>query len=63
MEYQRCIVHVVRNTLKYVEDKDKKAFANDLKTIDNYFDALLRGLLQQLSPYRAWANHPFNGWL
>lgn len=32
-EYQRCIVHVVRNTLKYVANKDKKAFANDLKTI------------------------------
>ena len=32
-EYQRCIVHRVRNTLKYVSDKDKKAFANDLKTI------------------------------
>ena len=32
-EYQRCIVHQVRNTLKYVTDKDKKAFANDLKTI------------------------------
>ena len=32
-EYQRCIVHVVRNTLKYVADKDKKAFANDLKTL------------------------------
>ncbi len=32
-EYQRCIVHVVRNTLKYVPDKDRKAFATDLKTI------------------------------
>jgi len=32
-EYQRCIVHQVRNTLKYVADKDKKAFAADLKTI------------------------------
>ena len=32
-EYQRCIVHQVRNTLKYVPDKDRKAFANDLKTI------------------------------
>jgi len=32
-EYQRCIVHMVRNTLKYVADKDKKAFANDLRTI------------------------------
>jgi putative transposase len=32
-EYQRCIVHMVRNTLQYVADKDKKAFAGDLKTI------------------------------
>ena len=32
-EYQRCIVHHVRNTLKYVPDKDRKAFAADLKTI------------------------------
>ena len=33
IEYQRCIVHQVRNTLKYVPDKDRKAFATDLKTI------------------------------
>ena len=32
-EYQRCIVHQVRNTLKYVSYKDKKAFATDLKAI------------------------------
>ena len=32
-EYQRGIVHQVRNTLKYVPDKDRKAFAADLKTI------------------------------
>ena len=32
-EYQRCIVHQVRNTLKYVADKDMKPFATDLKTI------------------------------
>ena len=32
-EQQRCIVHMVRNTLKYVSDKDRKAFATDLKTI------------------------------
>ena len=32
-QYQRCIVHQVRNTLKYVPDKDRKAFASDLKTI------------------------------
>ena len=34
-EYQRCIVHQVRNTLKYVSDKDRKEFAADLKKIYN----------------------------
>lgn len=32
-EQQRCIVHMVRNTLKYVANKDMKAFAKDLKTV------------------------------
>ena len=32
-EYQRCIVHQVRNTLKYVSYKDKKEFASDLKSV------------------------------
>ena len=32
-EFQRCIVHQVRNMLKYVGEKSKKEFANDLKTI------------------------------
>ena len=31
-EYQRCIIHQVRNTLKYAADKDRKPFAADLKT-------------------------------
>lgn len=33
-EYQRCIVHQVRNTMKYVADKNRKLFCVDLKTID-----------------------------
>lgn len=32
-EHQRCIVHMVRNTLKYVANKDMKKFASDLKGI------------------------------
>ena len=32
-EHQRCIVHMVRNTLKYVTNKDMKNFARDLRTI------------------------------
>ena len=34
-EYQRCIVHQVRNTLKHVSYKDKKLYAKDLKSIYN----------------------------
>lgn len=32
-EYQRCIVHQIRNTLKHVSYKDMKLFATDLKSI------------------------------
>ena len=32
-EYQRCVVHQVRSTLKYVSEKDRKAFAGDLRRI------------------------------
>lgn len=32
-EYQRCLAHRVRSTLKYVADRHKKEFAADLKTI------------------------------
>ena len=34
-EYQRCMVHMVRNTMKYVPSKDMKSFAADLRTIYN----------------------------
>ena len=30
---QRCLVHLIRNSLKYVPTKDYKAFSNDLKKI------------------------------
>lgn len=36
--WQRCIVHQVRNTLKYVSYKDRKAYANDLKKIYHAID-------------------------
>lgn len=32
-EYQGCVVHVIRNSLKYVSYKDKKAFCADMKSI------------------------------
>lgn len=32
-EFQRCIVHMIRNTMAYVSYKDRKELAADLKTI------------------------------
>ena len=32
-EFQRCIVHMIRNTLQYVSYKDRKELAQDLKQI------------------------------
>ena len=32
-EVQRCIVHQLRNTFKYVSYKDRKEFANDFKSV------------------------------
>lgn len=33
VEIQRCVIHQIRNSLKYVTWKDRKAFAHDLKAI------------------------------
>lgn len=32
-EFQRCIVHMIRNTLQYVSYKDRKELAQGLKQI------------------------------
>jgi len=32
-EIQLCVIHVIRNTLKYIASKDKKAFMLDLKNV------------------------------
>jgi len=37
-EIQRCIIHQIRSTLKYVSHKNKKEFANDLKTVYKAID-------------------------
>lgn len=52
-EYQRCIVHMVRNTLRYVAEKDRKAFARDLKTIYHAPDEE-QGHARMLEVSRVW---------
>lgn len=67
-EQQRCIVHMVRNSLKYVANKDMKAFAKDLKTI--YTAASEEAARKQLETvtkkwsgqYPSAMNHWYNNW-
>ena len=64
---QRCVVHQIRNTLRYVTSKDQKAFMNDLKlvykapTLDDAEVALLELEEKWDSLYpaaiRSWKTH------
>lgn len=58
-EQQRCIVHMVRNTLKYVANKDMKEFAKDLRSIYTAPDE--KAALEQLERVtRKWSpQYPF----
>lgn len=58
-EYQRCIVHQVRNTLKYADDKDKKQFAMDLKSIYQAPSEEV-GHDRMLSVTKKWSSHYLN---
>lgn len=51
-ELQRCIVHQIRNTLKYISEKNMKEFANDLKTI--YHAPSEEVALEQLRVTEKW---------
>ena len=63
-ELQRCIVHQVRNTLKYVGEKNKKEFANDLKTIYHApsEDAALEALERVTKKWEADYRNAMKSW-
>lgn len=63
-EHQRCIVHMVRNTLKYVANKDMKAFAKDLKTIYTAADekSALKRLEEVTKKWEPVYPHAMNRW-
>lgn len=63
-EHQRCIVHMVRNTLKYVANKDMKAFAKDLKTIYTAADekSALKRLEEVTKKWELVYPHAMNRW-
>ena len=41
----------------------EKRICKAKSVIDNSFDAIFRRRPQAIYLYRAWSNHPFNGWL
>ena len=54
---QRCIVHLVRNSLKYVPSKDYKAFTAQLKKI--YGAASLKAAESEFERFKqAWSHYP-----
>ena len=64
-EQQRCIVHMVRNTLKYVSNRDAKEFAKDLKAIYTAAnEEIARNQLEAVT--KKWSEHypnAMNRWL
>ncbi|WP_285023831.1 IS256 family transposase [Lactococcus garvieae] len=54
---QRCIVHLVRNSLKYVPSKDYKAFCQDLKKV--YGAPSLKACHASFETFKQhWSNYP-----
>ena len=54
---QRCIVHLVRNSLKYVPSKDYKAFCQDLKKV--YGAPRLKACQSSFETFKQrWSNYP-----
>lgn len=54
---QRCIVHLIRNSIKYIPSKDYKAFTAHLKKV--YGAANLKSAEAEFERFKqAWSNYP-----
>lgn len=54
---QRCIVHMIRNSIKYIPSKDYKAFTAQLKKV--YGAASLKGAVAESERFKqAWKQYP-----
>ena len=54
---QRCIVHLIRNSIKYVPTKDYKAFTTQLKKV--YGASSLKAALAEFEKFKeAWKHYP-----
>ena len=54
---QRCIVHLIRNSIKYIPSKDYKAYTSQLKKV--YGAASLKAAEAELERFKqAWSSYP-----
>ena len=54
---QRCIVHLIRNSIKYIPSKDYKAFTASLKEV--YGVPSLKAVQSEFEKFRlAWSQYP-----
>ena len=54
---QRCIVHMIRNSIKYIPSKDYKAFTAQLKKV--YGAASLKAAVAEFERFKqAWSHYP-----
>ena len=54
---QRCIVHLIRNSIKYVPSKDYKAYTSQLKKV--YGAASLKAAVAEFERFKqTWSHYP-----
>ena len=66
-DVQICVVHMIRKTLMHISNKDRKAFAIDLRQVYTARDAEeaykeLEGMSEKWSQYSGWLKNWYDNW-
>ena len=59
---QRCIVHLIRNSCKYLSYKDRKEFCKDLRTVFPTDESLFKSLYLAQDKIASKWNVPYGNW-
>ena len=59
---QRCIVHLIRNSCKYLSYKDRKEFCKDLRTVFPTDESLFKSLYLAQDKITSKWNVPYGNW-
>lgn len=66
-EIQKCVVHQIRNTIRFIPEKNKKAFCGDLKSVytainENEGFKALEKMIEKWKDYAVYLNSWVNNW-